>query len=189
MHYKLQCNSNVCLFIPLSCAFQVHILYYFPDNCQDSHQLRSRVTQADCFCAGHQRQAEADTGTGDCFRVNWPTLTLHIFFRISLFFTSSILTFSSLSASVLTISFQLEFIIHISQNAVSVCCDYFVHLFHDRWVIRCRVIIFCLNITSNVFYHRMQNYVYLPKVISYIFRFSTEARTGVWGQRQEHHNE
>ena len=59
---------------------------------------RSWVTQTDCDCAGHH------SGAGDCFRVNWPMLTLtpRIFFRISLFLTSSILTFSPLSASCLT---------------------------------------------------------------------------------------
>ena len=77
-----------------SLAFQVHILYDSPDNCQDSHQLRSWVTQL----------IVTALVTGDCFRVNWPTLTLRIFFGISLFLTSSILTFSSLSASCLKTS-------------------------------------------------------------------------------------
>ena len=92
-----QKENNDCLeliWYYSSLAFQVHILYDSPDNCQDSHQLRSWVTQL----------IVTALVTGDCFRVNWPTLTLRIFFRISLFLTSSILTFSSLSAPCLNTS-------------------------------------------------------------------------------------
>ena len=87
----------------------------------------------DCHCAGHHRQAGPQLRSGDCFRVNWPTLTLHIFFRISLFFTSSLPQFSLSVHYQLLHSKHLSTWVHHSQNAGGVFCDYLLHRFHVWW--------------------------------------------------------